>query len=279
MIKIFGNKWHIVFAFLFLMSILPFFGIFFQNERKIEAYDEMFKPELSHLNNTAKVIEYVDSLYQLKAGSVFDTAVFVKIVSETIKQRFAYGLVHYSFSENWIASLAGKLFWSHLSAIVDPNDILKHPQGLCSQQTIVFMEVLKQKHINVRSVGLGKKEGPGHFLCEVHYNGSWRLHDVTKEPYWVRIVNDHESMNYYLAHKDSLFLVYNGRINEKLLFKILERVEYGKVNEFPAKNMLVFHTATLMLAYIIPVMFFIMFIISSLKFFRSQYEKRIYLDE
>ena len=100
------------------------------------------------MNSLEKIITYNDSIYLTKKIKTFDTAAYVKIVSETIKQRFYFGLLHYRFAENWIAALSGKLLWSHLSAVVNPNDILKHSEGLCSQQTIVFMELLKRKKIN-----------------------------------------------------------------------------------------------------------------------------------
>jgi hypothetical protein len=144
------------------------------------------------------------------------------------------------------------MLWSHLSAIVIPDDILKHSEGLCSQQTIVFMELLKRKGINVRSVGLGYKEGPGHFLCEVHYLSSWRLHDVTVEPQWKNTAGHHESMAYYLNHKDSLYTVYKSRMQKNIFDKITEKAIYGKVNEFPAKNMLIFQKTTFALTYMLP---------------------------
>lgn len=180
-------------------------------------------------------------------------------MSELIKYRFIHGLSNYSFAENWIAYLSGKLMWSHLSAIVNPEDILKHPEGLCSQQTIVFMEVLKRKGINVRSVGLGYKEGPGHFLCEVNYKGGWHLHDVTLEPQWNRIVNDHKSMAYYLANKDSLYVAYEKRLPREMYTKLTEKVTYGDVNAFPAKKMQIFHQSTLIITYLLPIVFIALF--------------------
>jgi len=41
-------------------------------------------------------------------------------------------------------------------------------------------------------------------------------------------------------------------------YKILEKVEYGEVNEFPAKNMILFHQVTKTFTYIIPAFFFLM---------------------
>lgn len=265
---IFRKHGYVIFGILFIVSVLLLFGDFFTSKNGKKVENELFKSELIYLNSIDKVVSHADSLYKLTNIIGFDTAKYVQIVSETIKQRFSYGLLHYKFSENWIAALSGKLFWSHLSAVVDSDDILKHSEGLCSQQTIVFMEVLKRRGINVRSVGLGEVKGPGHFLCEVHYENSWRLHDVTKEPQWSKIVNHHESMEYYLANKDSLYAVYENRIKRKEFDKIMKKVVYGKVNEFPAKKMALLHQITLLITYILPLFFLFMFISSLVNIYR-----------
>ncbi|MBI3519555.1 MAG: transglutaminase domain-containing protein [Bacteroidetes bacterium] len=200
-----------------------------------------------------KAVLYTDSVYSKNGSLQFDTAKYVHIISNFTKERFYHGLSNYNLSDNWIAYFLGKLLWSHFSAIVIPDDILKYPQGLCSQQTIIFMELLKRKGIKVRSVGLGYKEGPGHFLCEVYYGGAWRLYDVTKEPEWKKLTNKHLSMDYYLSNKDSLYLAYKSRMPLTVFNKLTERVNYGEVNKFPAEKMLLFHKITKALTYILPI--------------------------
>lgn len=259
MTRYFRENGHIIFLILFFISVFPFLGKLSRSKEGVKSVNELFRPELLSLNSMEKVIAYSDSVYKAKNFQTFDTAAYVRIVSSLIKERFYHGLSHYKISENWIAFLSGKLLWSHLSAIVKSDDILKYPYGLCSQQTIVFMDVLRHKNISVRTVGLGLVEGPGHFLCEVHYNDSWHLHDVTLEPQWNKLVNDHESVEYYISRRDSLYLVYDGRLTKKTFDKIFENVAYGKKNEFPAKKMLLFHNVTLVLTYLIPVFFLFMF--------------------
>lgn len=255
------DKAHIIFALLFFVSILPFLGRLSEKiSNRISHKNELYRPELYDINSMDKAINYIDSSYSSVYANNLDTSLYVQCVSNFTKEKFYHGLSHYVASENWIAYFSGKFLWSHMSAIVDPNDILKHSEGLCSQQTIVFMELLKRKKINVRSIGLGYKEGPGHFLCEVHYNGSWRLHDVTMEPQWRKVANKHNSIEYYLSHKDSLYIVYESRLEKQVFDKITEKVAYGSVNEFPAKKMLIFHRVTLALTYFLPVFFAFMFV-------------------
>ena len=224
--------------------------------------NEQFLPELSRLNTINKFLIYTDSVYDTKKIPTFDTAVYVSVVSESIKKRFQFGLQTYSLTDNWIASIFGKLFWFHLLAKVDPNDIIENSVGLCSQQTIVFMEVLNRKKINFRSVGLGYKEGPGHFLCEVYYDNEWHVHDVTKEPDWSKISNHHKSMDYYMLHKDSLYTVYDKKVDKNEFNKLTQKVQYGEVNQYPAKKMLLFHKITRFLTYFFPFLFFFLYLLS-----------------
>jgi len=249
-----------LFGILLIISLLPFSIKIIHATPKDPSNKEMYNPKLLRLNSTDKMIGYIDSLYNLKSLNKFDTGEYVHVVSETVKDKFYFGLSNYDISENWIANACGKLIWSHFSGLVNPSDILKHPNGLCSQQTIVFMEILKRKGIIERSVGLGYKEGPGHFLCEVFYNNSWHLYDVTMEPVWKNITNYNNSLEYYLKNKDSLYLAYQNRYSKPLFNKLLEKVSYGKANEFPAKKMLLFHQITLVITYLLPLLFLFMFL-------------------
>ena len=245
------NRPYLIFFILFLVSITPFSGKFISQSKPSRSSNELYKPELIRLNTIGKFTTYIDSSYK-NNSNVFDTAAYVSLASKLTKERFHHGSSDYRFSENWIIYLCGKLFWSHFSSIVLPDDILKYEMGLCSQQTIVFMDVLKHKNIKIRSVGLGYKEGPGHFLCEVKYNGQWHIHDVSLEPVWSNIANDHLSMDYYLTKKDSLFLVYKSRIPRSTFYKLLEKKIYGDINQMPAQNMAMFHRFTFFLIYFIP---------------------------
>lgn len=166
-----GNKALIIYTVFFLLSIAPFIGRLFQKNNVKTFKNELYNSDLNYINSIDKAIKYTDSIYLKNNFQFFDTSKYVQIVSDFTKERFYKGLSNYSMSDNWIAYLSGKLIWSHLSAIVNPDDILKYSKGLCNQQTIVFMEILMRKKIDVRSIGLGTNEGPGHFLSEAHYNG------------------------------------------------------------------------------------------------------------
>lgn len=268
----FKRKGYLVFGFFFLISIIPFIFPFEANNAFKQVDFELYNPKLSYINSVNKAVFYTDSIYSTYNLAQFDTAQYVHIASKFTKERFFHGLSAYSISENWVAFVCSKLFWSHLSAIVSANDILKYNSGLCSQQTIVFLEILKNKGIGFRTVGLGYEEGPGHFLCEVKYDNKWHLHDVTLEPKWKKVVYDHESMDYYLMNKDTLYATYESRMPKHMFNKLVEKVKYGSVNAFPARKMLLFHNITLFLTYSLPLFFFVMF---AIHLFRTKRRKKL----
>lgn len=251
---------------LLALSLLPLVYNTVSSIQSTYSHKELFNIELSKFQTIDDITAHIDGIYSAThSSSNIDTLAYVNITSDVIKKRFFHGLSHYTYKENWIAALSGKLLWNHLSAIVEPEDILNYKEGLCSQQTIVFLEILKRKGIKTRWVGLGYKEGPGHFLAEVYYHGKWHLYDIDKEPKWERIANHHESTDYYRTYPDSLFLVYEGIIHRNYFYKIMEKIEYGGINEFPAKNMLLFHKVTKLFTYLLPIFFMAMIIMTLLK--------------
>ena len=264
MLVFFRNKSYIIFALLFLASIAPFLGKLYQKKVHSSAKTELFDPSLEHVNSLDKVLKYTDNIYYQKKSSTFDTLTYVQILSDFIKNKFYHGLSNYSFSDNWIAYLSGKIIWSHFSAIVNPEHILKYPEGLCSQQNIIFAEVLRKKGITSRPVGLGPKEGPGHFLTEVHYNNGWHIYDVDLEPNWEITKLNHPSIQDLVKNKDVLYKIYENKLQKSYIDLITQRVIYGEPNTFPAKKMFLFHQITLALTFILPT-FFLMLFIRSIK--------------
>ena len=264
----------LIFIGFFFIFLYPLIFSNLKSRKDFKSKTELFKIELTRFKNINDLTAHIDGIYSVQHSiENIDTSAYVNITSEIVKRRFYHGISHYSVHENWIAAFLGQCFWSHFSAIVEPDDILLHNEALCSQQAIVFTELLQRKGITTRWVGIGKKEGPGHFLSEVYYNNDWHLYDVNKEPNWDKIKSKHNSMNYYLKNKDSLYVIYDGLLNKATLDLFLKQVRYGIPNEFPAKKMLMFHRVTKAITYLLP-MFFAFLIVKHLLKFRVK-RKRI----
>lgn len=255
-----------IYLILLSISITPIVFSTVSNLKNTYKNKELFNVELSRFKSVEDITAHIDGIYSATNSlPQIDTLAYVKATSDIVKKRFYHGLSEYSIKDNWISYVGAKLFWNHLNAIVDPDDILGYSEGLCSQQTIIFLEILKRKGIQTRWVGLGFKEGPGHFLAEVYYHGKWHLYDVNLEPKWEKLTNHHESIAYYKQYPDSLYLAYEGIISRLVYDKIMQRVQYGEVNEFPAKNMLLFHRITKAITYLIPFFLVILILLTLFK--------------
>ena len=265
MLQIFKKNFPSILVLLLILSLIPIFGNLFSVSEPLESSNELYRKELSALNSMDKLCETAENSYKKAFPSAFDTLAYTELCSEIIKNRFKHGPLNYTFRENWVAALFGKMIWSHMSSIILSDDILKHNIGLCSQQTIVFMDMLKRKKIKVRSVGLGLKEGPGHFLCEVFYNNSWHLYDVSKEPSWNKVNEKHHSLDFYLTNKESFFRIYEGKISMPILEKLTQTYVYGDPEIQPGNKMILFHRATKLIIYLLPVSIILLLILSSKK--------------
>lgn len=259
----FSRNRHKVWLSLLLLTLIPHIVRFGKTETQKNITNEQYDVRLNRLDNLEKLMAYADESYAQSSGGrqITDTSGFVMHLNHIFKDRFYHGELNYSFSENWIAWLCSKVIWSHFSSIVLIDDILKHPQALCNQQTMVFMEALKKKGIPVRSVGLGYTL-PGHFLCEVYYTGAWHLFDLSVEPDWEKIPDQHMSLDYYLSRKDHLYRIYEDRLPPELFYKIMEQHVYGAVNGSPAPNMRLFQRTAKALTYLFPLVFGLLFLIS-----------------
>jgi len=255
-----------IYLILLSISITPIVFSTVSNLKNTYKSKELFNIELARFQSIEDITAHIDGIHSATNSlPEIDTLAYVKATNDIVKKRFYHGLSEYSLKDNWIAYIGGKIFWKHLTAIVEPDDILDYNEGLCSQQTMVFLEILKRKGIKTRWVGLGNKEGPGHFLAEVYYQGKWHLYDVNLEPHWEKITNHHESIDYYKLHQDTLFLAYEGLISRSHYDKIMQKVQHGEINEFPAKNMLLFHRVTKIITYLIPFFLAILFLVTLFK--------------
>ena len=75
------------------------------------AYDhkEEYDESLSALNSVVKLDQHIDSIL-LSKKIVSQSYESVAEISNTIKNRFYHGYSHFSFPQNWIAVVSGKLF-------------------------------------------------------------------------------------------------------------------------------------------------------------------------
>jgi len=210
---------------------------------------EHFDPSLSRLRSIPTFLQYCDSIYGNTRINPSDSEQYAIIISRSLRERFYHGYSHYSFGQNSLACFLAPVLNEKLSAIVIPDDILKHPNAACSQQSIIGMEVFKKKGFKVRKVGFFADGYGGHFCFEAFYNGKWHFFDPDLEPKLRIMIANHFPSIADLVSEDSLVHQLYYKKDNKLIKKLLITYTYGRVNKFPAPNARVYQYITKYLSY------------------------------
>lgn len=138
-------------------------------------HQEAFQAELAAVNTVDEALLVLPYFFANKHDpSDRDIA---DAIDSFLRFRFMHGFSEYGFRENWGAYLAG-FVWSHLRNPVLPDDILAHRRAACSQQAIVFQEMLRRNGISYATVSFS---APGHFVTAANVAGEWRYYDPNWE--------------------------------------------------------------------------------------------------
>jgi len=167
---------------------------------------------------------------------------YVDLVDTLVRKRFVHGYSHYSLSDDYVSGLLGRLVWSDLSAVVEPNDILKFNYAACSQQSIVFMAILRAKGYRVRKVGL-----KGHFCTGVFYEGNWHFYDANKEPNFSKN-SPIPSARELAANKAILYNAYRGILSQEQLNEMFSQIELTELATLPGHRVRILHKITYFLS-------------------------------
>jgi len=106
-------------------------------------------------------------------------------IDRFLRDRFFHGPSFIDWRENWLAALSG-FAWANLQVPVLPDDILRHRRAMCSQQAIVFMELLRRHGIHYAAVVASWPSSDpattGHFALAARIDGRWSYFDPDQEP-------------------------------------------------------------------------------------------------
>lgn len=228
-------------------------------------YDKLeeFDPSLTRLNTLDKLESYCDSIYAERSyrdKEIRLEEVYPSLVSSVVSKRFYHGYSLYGFNDNFLAAVVSTLVNKEgLSAMVLPKDIVKFPYAACSQQSIVVMELLKQKGFITRKVGFqGKKYG--HFCFEVYYQGSWHFFDPDMEPDAKVLAAYNRPGIEFLARNPEVLMAAYRQYSKEMVQDIFPNYFFGKANASLAPMASVFHKITGFLSYTMW-FFFLMFFV------------------
>ena len=238
---------------------------------------EEFDPSLQRLNSITKLAVYCDSLYEeavyASPALKFESS-YPEIVSRVVRKRFYHGYSTYGSNNNLVGEFIASVTKKGLSAIVIADDILKYPYAACSQQSIVMMDVLKQKGFKTRKVGF---EGPkgGHFCFETYFNGKWHFYDPDMEPDTrLLLAYQRPSVAFIASHQAFMLQVYNQYPQEKML-NLFSNYFYGKINAPAAPRAYWFQLITKFLSYTLWSFFLVLFILVRRRFLRTSIKTNV----
>lgn len=217
---------------LIMLSCLSFFTKPKQEEysRNLGHSWEEYNPlYFSKFQSIQSIINYADSGVGRHNRNSVD---YYNSIAKIIRKRFYHAYSSYQFSDNPLAYLSGRFIWDHLSAIVDPDDIMKHPMAACSQQSIVLAEIFKRNKIKYRKVSFEH-----HFALEGFINNGWHYFDVDMEPQ----LDQRESLESLIAANKLIHAYAYSGLDTSYLHQILGKSKTGTVNESLAPNASLFH--------------------------------------
>ncbi len=255
---------------LFILEFLPINNIFNKVDffRDKVALNEEYDPALARLNTLEKFKDYCDSIYNSLKPNVDKSAsngLYPGIVVQTIKQKFYHGYSHYEITDNYLAKILEPLFINKpVSAIVDPEDLVKYPMAACSQQSILFNRILTDNGYNVRKVGFNKPGFGGHFAQEVFYEGGWHFYDPNKEMDFAYLKTlNRPSVEFLANNPEILKKAYNK--DAATMLQLFPTYSFGKPNKIEGLNALIFQKTTKILSFSIWILFFFLFVVVSKK--------------
>ena len=232
------------FYFFIFFSLFTFFAHFIYRTPKVVyplKLTEQFDSNLVSLNTLDKLEA---ALFSKLSNTTRDTGVILDTLDNLIRNRFYHGYSTYSLGDNWLAFLIGKVLWVNLQYIVIPEDIMKHPMAACSQQGMVFQEMLNRLGIPWATTAYEPttEHISGHYAVSAYYDGGWHYFDTNLEP---KKLPGNPSV-FKMIEDSSLVSVYKDRnqhfIADKIKNKAISRI---KIMRYNAPNALLFHLVTL----------------------------------
>ena len=203
-----------------------------------EMYDEKIA-KIDNLNDLKKLVDY-----EIKENN-FEGIDIPVYIDNTVRRKYFHQTAYISADTNWILKGADYFFPERFFATaMDPKDLVKKNHGICSQQSIIFQELIKDYNFEYGSIRLDinipNQENFGHFTNGVKVGNDWFYFDSNMEPVYNR-KNSLIFKKVLEADKEVLKKLY-PQYNFDLLTK--EMINFGDLNRFPAKRGVMFQKIT-----------------------------------
>jgi len=204
----------------------------------IEIYDENIA-KIDSLNDLKKFVDY-----EIKENN-FEGIDIPIYIDEIVRKKYFHQTAYISADTNWILVGADYFFPErYFLTAMDPEDLAKKNHGICSQQAIIFQELIKNyqfEYASIRfSIRIPNSNNFGHFVNAVKVDGDWFYFDPNMEPIYDR-KNSLIFKKIFEGDKEILKQLY-PQYNFNLYTK--EMVTFRDLNRFPAKRGVMFQEIT-----------------------------------
>ncbi|NCP10787.1 MAG: hypothetical protein GW859_02325 [Sphingomonadales bacterium] len=160
--------------------------------------DEVYDPSLGNIDTLDKAEFFLRG--QLAKGYSDEDA--AEAIARFLRARFYHGFSEYRICEDWISRFAGFANRQWLSPI-RPEKIMRYKSAGCSQNALVFQELLRRFGISYATVSFWH---PWHRATAAKIDGDWYFFDANIEPHRPRLVSMKE-----LLQGDVLRDMYRGK--------------------------------------------------------------------
>jgi hypothetical protein len=144
--------------------------------------DEQWVPKLARIQSIDAAMPVVKE-YITKQRGTRDERI-AKGIDQFVRDRFVHGFSYIPLRDNWILSILNVVIGRDLNVPLKPDEILQHRRAMCSQQSIIFMQLLRRFNVRFASVLMDWPEpnkGGGHFAVAALIDGTWQYFDTDLE--------------------------------------------------------------------------------------------------
>jgi hypothetical protein len=144
---------------------------------------EQWDAKLRNIHSVDAAMPIVDQYIARQYGTHDER--IAKGIDQFLRDRFVHGFSYTPVRENWMLPLLQAVLGHDLHVPVDPDDIMTHDHAMCSQQSIIFMELLRRHGIEYGAVMFWwpaeNRYNQGHFTPMAKIDGVWRYYDSDVE--------------------------------------------------------------------------------------------------
>ena len=154
--------------------------------------NEQWQSRLAGIDTIDKAMPIVNALINEQRGSREEKV--VKRIDQFVRDRFVHGISHTSWRENWVLAVLGGAPPYGLRVPIGTDSILRHRHAMCSQQSIIFMELLRRFDLHYAAVRFTwpntDPTSRGHFAVAAKVDGHWRYYDSNLEAANAPLIRD-----------------------------------------------------------------------------------------